>query len=88
MKMNDGVMEMKELDNLAIPAGQMVELKPGGRHVMLMNLTGPIRQGDNVPLKLVFEGADKKKISVRIEATAREKEKEKEKEKANEGSAP
>ncbi|HEX9391094.1 MAG TPA: copper chaperone PCu(A)C [Usitatibacteraceae bacterium] len=82
MKMNDGVMEMKELDSLAIPAGQMVELKPGGRHVMLMNLTGPIRLGDNVPLKLVFEGADKKKISVRIKATAREREGD------NKGSAP
>ena len=72
MKMNDGVMEMKALDSVDIPAGQMVELKPGGKHVMLMQLAKPIHKGDKVPLKLVFESADKKKITVHVDATARE----------------
>ena len=71
MKMNDGVMEMKALDSVEVPAGQIVELKPGGKHVMLMQLAKPIRKGDKVPLKLIFEDAGNKKISVQIDAVAK-----------------
>lgn len=70
MKLNNGVMEMKALDSVAIPVGQMVELKPGGKHVMLTQLAGPIRNGDKVPLTLIFEDAGKKKISIRVDAVA------------------
>ncbi|WP_163837265.1 copper chaperone PCu(A)C, partial [Providencia stuartii] len=41
MKMEDGVMKMRAVDALALPAGQPVALKPGSYHVMLMGLQRP-----------------------------------------------
>jgi periplasmic copper chaperone A len=73
MKMSDGVMEMKALDALDLPANQAVTLKPGGLHVMLMKLKQPINKGDNVPLKLTFEGADKKTFTMDVMAKAQER---------------
>ena len=55
MKMNDGVMEMKALDALDIPIDKTTELKPGGKHIMLMKVKQPINKGDKVPLTLTFE---------------------------------
>ncbi len=69
MKMNDGVMEMREMDGVDIPVGKVVELKPGGKHVMLMNIAKPIRLGSKVPLKLVFVDANKKQVSIQVDAT-------------------
>ena len=72
MKMKDGVMEMKALDVLDVPVGKNIELKPGGTHVMLMNVKKPIYKGDKVPLVLTFTGADKKPVVVKLEAIAQE----------------
>ena len=72
MRMNEGVMEMNALPGIDIAAQQTVELKPGGKHVMLMKVAKPIKSGDKVPLTLTFEGIDKKKISLRINAIAKE----------------
>lgn len=71
MKMDNGVMKMRAVEALDLAAGQAVELKPGGYHVMLMELKSPIKDGDSVPLSLVFEGADKKRETVEIKASAR-----------------
>lgn len=58
MKMNGTIMEMRELDGgLAVPANSTVELKPGGYHVMFMNVTQPFKEGEMVKAKLVFEKA-------------------------------
>ncbi len=73
MKMNDGVMEMKAVDAVDIPAKKMVELKPGGYHIMLIKVSKPINKDDKVPLTLTFEGADKKTFTVDVEATGQEK---------------
>lgn len=73
MKMNDGVMEMKAMDALQVPANKLIELKPGGMHVMLMKLNKPINKGDKVPLKLTFEGTDKKTFTMDVEAKGQEK---------------
>lgn len=60
MSMNDGVMKMQQLeDGLALPAGEMVELKPGGFHIMMMGLNQTIAQGDMVQITLEFEKAGK-----------------------------
>ena len=59
------------IDGLSLPAGKMVELKPGGYHVMLMDLKGQVKTGDAVPLTLVFEGKDKKRETVEIKASAK-----------------
>ena len=55
--MTDGVMRMRKIDGVPVPGKRSVELKPGGRHVMLMGLAGPLRQGTAFPLTLVFERA-------------------------------
>lgn len=57
MKMDGDVMKMRALDGLDLPAGQPVELKPGGYHVMLMDLKAPLAQGASVPLTLRFKDA-------------------------------
>jgi copper(I)-binding protein len=65
MKMEGDVMRMRELkDGLALPARQTLELKPGGNHVMLMDLKQPLAKGSTVPLRLRFEDA-KGLVSVR-----------------------
>lgn len=71
MSMQGGVMKMRPVDRLALPAGRVVELKPGGYHLMLMNVTKPLKDGDKVPLTLIIERQDKKREEVRIEADVR-----------------
>lgn len=57
MKMEGNVMKMRALPGLDLPAGQAVELRPGGYHIMLMDLKAPLAKGSSVPLMLVFEDA-------------------------------
>ncbi len=71
MKMEDGVMKMRAVEALPLPAGQAVALKPGSYHVMLMGLKAPIKAGDTVPLTLTVEGEDKQRTAVEIKAEAR-----------------
>lgn len=52
-----GVMKMRRVDGLAVPAGGSVTLKPGGYHLMLMDLKRPLKQGDKLQLTLTFEKA-------------------------------
>ena len=72
MSMKDGVMEMEAVEAIDVPANKTVSLKPGGYHVMLMMLAASISQGDSVPIKLTFEGADKKTFTVAVKAKAKE----------------
>lgn len=71
MKMENNVMKMRQVDGLDVPAGKAVELKPGGYHVMLMDLKEQMKEGASVPVTLVFEGADKKRETVEVKATVR-----------------
>ena len=73
MNMKDGVMEMKAELAFNVPAGKTIELKPGGMHIMLMQVAKPIKAGDKVPLVLTFEGTDKKPIIVKLDVTAQDK---------------
>lgn len=58
MAMTNGVMIMREVKGgIEIPAGATVELKPGGYHVMFMDLTGQIKEGEKVKGTLKFEKA-------------------------------
>jgi copper(I)-binding protein len=71
MAMEGGVMKMRAVPSLALPAGKAVELKPGGYHVMLMDLKGQVKDGDTVPVTLVVEGKDGKRQSIEVKAAAR-----------------
>lgn len=57
MKMDGDIMKMRAVPVLDIPAGKTVELKPGGYHVMLMDLKAPLPKDSTVPLTLVFKDA-------------------------------
>ena len=57
MKMENDVMKMRALPGLDLPAGQTVNLKPGGYHVMLMDLKAPLAKDSTVPLTLRFKDA-------------------------------
>ena len=68
MQMDGDVMRMREVPGIAVPAGQAVELKPGGLHLMFMGLKRPLKAGDTVPLTLRFEKAGEVKVDVEISA--------------------
>ena len=57
MKMDGDVMKMREIPALALPAGKTVALKPGGLHVMLMDLKQPVAKDTRVPMTLRFRDA-------------------------------
>jgi len=70
--MEGGVMKMRAVARIELPAGKTVELKPGGYHLMLMNITTPLRPRETVPITLVIEGPDKKRTEVEISAEVRD----------------
>jgi hypothetical protein len=72
MSMDAGVMKMRPVPKIDLPAGKTVELKPGGYHLMLMNLERPLRDGETVPITLVFEGPDKKRERIEVNARVRD----------------
>ena len=57
MKMEGDIMKMRAVPALDLPAGKTVELKPGGYHVMLLDLKAPLEKGGTVPMTLVFQDA-------------------------------
>ena len=58
MKMEGDVMKMRTVPGgLDLPAGKMVELKPGGYHLMMMDLKAALPKDSTVPLTLVFKDA-------------------------------
>lgn len=71
MAMQGDVMRMRQVTTLDLPAGKLVELKPGGYHLMLLNLKAQMKEGDAVPFTLVFEGKDGKRETVEIKAPVR-----------------
>lgn len=72
MSMAAGVMKMRAVAKIDLPAGKTVELKPGGYHLMLMNLDRPLREGENVRITLVFEGPDNKRERIEVNARVRD----------------
>jgi copper(I)-binding protein len=67
MSMEGGVMRMRPLTAIDIPAGQTVTLSPGGTHIMLLGLTQPLREGQSFPLTLSFDHAGPRQVTVVIE---------------------
>ena len=66
----DGVMRMRKIEALDLPANQVVKLEPGGYHVMLFDIAKPLKPGERVSLTLVFEQAGKR-IEVPVHAQVR-----------------
>ena len=57
MKMENDIMKMRTVSSLDLPAGQTVQLKPGGYHVMLLDLKAPLAKDSTVPMTLRFKDA-------------------------------
>ena len=68
MTMDGNMMRMRAVRALDIPARTTTTLKPGGYHVMLMDLKRPLAVGDSIPLTLTFERAGTIEINARVEA--------------------
>jgi len=71
MAMDGNTMKMRAVPALDLPAGKAVELKPGGYHVMLMDLKAPLAAGASVDLNLVVEGKDGKRETLALKAPVR-----------------
>jgi copper(I)-binding protein len=69
--MANDVMSMKEVADVPLPAGKPVQIEPEGYHIMLINLVGQVKEGDQVPLTLTVENADGEKETIQVNAMAR-----------------
>lgn len=67
MSMNNGVMEMRMLQTLELPAGELVKLEPGGFHLMLFDLKKPLKTGENVAFTLHFKDSNSKTSAMKID---------------------
>lgn len=72
MAMSEGVMRMREVTGgVPLKAGQSFELKPGGYHIMMMDLKQPVKAGDRVPLTLIFKQANGQQMTTQVDAEVR-----------------
>ena len=60
-------MQMREVKGYDVPAAGTFELKPGGAHLMLMDLKRPLKEGEKVPLTLKFEKGGELKLELSVE---------------------
>lgn len=71
MKMDGGIMVMRQLgEGVAIPANSAVEFKPGGYHVMFLNVTKPFKEGELVKATLTFEKAGSVEVEFQVGSAA------------------
>lgn len=66
MTMDGNVMKMREVKAIDVPANSSVELKPGGLHLMFMDIKTPLKAGESVPVKLRFQKAGELEIKVPV----------------------
>ncbi len=70
MRMEGDVMRMRQVESIELPAGQTVELKPGGLHIMFIGLKAPLKVGHAFPMKLKFQKAGEVTVEVKVEAVS------------------
>ena len=68
MAMDGNVMKMRQVKDIVVPAGGAVELKPGGLHLMFINIKAPLSAGETVPLKLKFAKAGDVEVKMPVNA--------------------
>jgi len=64
--MDNGVMRMRPLTSLDIPAHSTVDLKPGGTHIMIMGVKQPLAAGSSFPLTLKFDRSGERTVTVAV----------------------
>ncbi len=65
---DNGVMRMRPVEAIDVPANGTVTLEPGGLHLMLLELKQPLRQGETVPVTLVFERAGEVQVQLAVQS--------------------
>ncbi len=68
MAMDGNVMKMRQVKDIPVPANGAVELKPGGLHLMFMNIKAPLAAGETVPVKLKFAKAGEVEVKMPVNA--------------------
>ena len=68
MAMEGNVMKMRQVKDIPVPAGGELELKPGGMHLMFMNIKTPLAAGELVPVKLKFAKAGVVEVKMPVNA--------------------
>ncbi len=68
--MKDGMMRMRPIEKIALPAGQDVQLKPGGLHIMLIGLKQKLVPGENVAVTLVLDDGSKTTVNATVKKLA------------------
>jgi periplasmic copper chaperone A len=63
----DGVARMREVKAFEVPAGQRVEMRPGGSHLMLVDIVRPLAKGERIPLVLRFEHAGELAVELDVQ---------------------
>ena len=71
MSMDGGVMKMRPVGKIELPANQAVNLKPGGYHVMLMDIKRELKAGERVPLKLTLQDSRGVTSTLEVDAEVR-----------------
>jgi copper(I)-binding protein len=71
MAMEGNVMRMRPIRSLDLPPGGTVEFKPGGHHIMLMDLKRPLATGEKIKVELRLETRDKKLVTQPVEIEIR-----------------
>jgi len=71
MFQEDGMMKMREVKALELPAGRKVNLGQSGYHLMLVGLKAPLKAGEKVPLTLTFKLAENRIVKVNTVAVVR-----------------
>lgn len=66
--MEGGVMKMRQVEAIDVPASGTVALEPGGLHVMLFDLKAPLKEHGRIPLTLTFEKAGSVTVEVQVES--------------------
>jgi copper(I)-binding protein len=64
--MTDGMMQMRRIERIDLPAGERVTLKPGGLHVMLIGLAEQLTPGMDVALTLIFDDGSRADITAPV----------------------
>ena len=71
MRLEGGIMKMRQLRDLDLPANKTVKLEPGGLHLMLLDLKAPLKPGDRVPLRLTVQRANQSSLEMEVRAEVR-----------------
>jgi copper(I)-binding protein len=71
MSMDGGVMRMRPLAQIELPANRTVSLKPGGFHIMLIDIKHELRAGERVPLKLTVRDSHGASSTLNVDAEVR-----------------